>query len=89
LLGAWRFRKPRTREHNRRVHKSEKKDVCGQPTVEARARARDGSLAVGGEHRQSSRAKRAVTAYTGYGSWRLDWPQTGGRGRGPSRGEAQ
>jgi hypothetical protein len=26
------------------VHKSEKKEVCGQPTVEARARARDGSL---------------------------------------------
>ena len=25
------------------VHKSEKKEVCGQPTVEARARARDGS----------------------------------------------
>ena len=24
------------------VHKSEKKEVCGQPTVEARARARDG-----------------------------------------------
>jgi hypothetical protein len=25
------------------VHKSEKKEVCGQPAVEARARARDGS----------------------------------------------
>jgi hypothetical protein len=25
------------------VHKSEKKEVCGQPTVGARARARDGS----------------------------------------------
>jgi hypothetical protein len=25
------------------VHKSEKKEVCGQPTVEARAQARDGS----------------------------------------------
>ena len=25
------------------VHKSEKKEVCGQPTAEARARARDGS----------------------------------------------
>jgi hypothetical protein len=25
------------------VHKSEKKEVCRQPTVEARARARDGS----------------------------------------------
>jgi hypothetical protein len=26
------------------VHKSEKKEFCGQPTVEARARARDGSV---------------------------------------------
>jgi hypothetical protein len=25
------------------VHKREKKEVCGQPAVEARARARDGS----------------------------------------------
>jgi hypothetical protein len=25
------------------VHKSEKKEVCGQPAAEARARARDGS----------------------------------------------
>jgi hypothetical protein len=25
------------------VHKSEKKEVCGQPAVEARARLRDGS----------------------------------------------
>jgi hypothetical protein len=48
------------------VHKSEKKEVCGQPTVEARARTRDGSrsrsavvVVAGGEHWQS-RAKRAA-----------------------------
>jgi hypothetical protein len=29
------------------VHKSEKKEVCGQPAVEARARVRDGSRSRG------------------------------------------
>jgi hypothetical protein len=43
LLGAVRFGKPRTHVSTTGVHKSEKKEVCGQPTVEARARTRDGS----------------------------------------------
>jgi hypothetical protein len=42
LLGAVRFGEPRTREHNR-DRRAQKKEVRGEPTVEARALARDGS----------------------------------------------
>jgi hypothetical protein len=44
------------------VHKSEKKEVCGQPTVEARARARDGSRSRWGALAEQGEALRAAAS---------------------------